>query len=208
MPWLAEIKDWASLVLLSFPSYFAFALNCVNLTSSTLQSLHNLEKITSPEKSGFSLEHMAYRFSVAQGIVNKLSIPSVLQRETAHTQQVAWLWLFLQCSQGWERLGLTPWPEVMSPWAWLSSPNWVISNSPKSQIVNKTVYCLTVSSGTPLGASSFSHANLGYECWLYSPVVKTKMRQCLQNTYQSLAHKKQSVSGGIYTCQFNAPLQF
>lgn len=32
MPWLAEIKDRPSLVLLSFPSYVAFALNCINLT--------------------------------------------------------------------------------------------------------------------------------------------------------------------------------
>ena len=32
MPWLAEIKDRPSLVLLSFPSYIAFALNCINLT--------------------------------------------------------------------------------------------------------------------------------------------------------------------------------
>lgn len=32
MSWLAEIKDGLSLVLLSFPSYFAFVLNCINLT--------------------------------------------------------------------------------------------------------------------------------------------------------------------------------
>ena len=32
MPWLAEIKDRPSLVLLSFPSYVAVALNCINLT--------------------------------------------------------------------------------------------------------------------------------------------------------------------------------
>ena len=32
MPWLVEIKGRPSLVWLSFPSYFAFALNCINLT--------------------------------------------------------------------------------------------------------------------------------------------------------------------------------
>lgn len=156
MPWLAEIKGWDSLVLLSFPSYFAFALNCINLTSSALQSLHNLEKITSAAKSGFSLKHMACRFSVAQGIVNKLSIPSIPWRETAPSQQVAPLWLFLQCSEGWERLGLTPWSKVMSRWAWLSSPNWVISNSLKSQTVNKTVHHNVVVGAE--GSSLFRHA--------------------------------------------------
>ena len=33
MPWLVEIKGWASLVLLSFPFYIAFVLNCINLTN-------------------------------------------------------------------------------------------------------------------------------------------------------------------------------
>lgn len=53
------------------------ALTCL---SSALPSLYNLEKITFPEESGFSLEHVAYRFSVAQGIVNKLSVPYSVER--------------------------------------------------------------------------------------------------------------------------------
>lgn len=176
MPWWAEIKGWASLVLLSFPSYFAFAFNCINLTSSALQNLHNLEKITSPEKSGFSLEHMACRFSVAQGTVNKLSIPTTLWREAAHAQPAAWRWPSLLCSQDWERLGLTPWPEVMSLWAWLSSPNWVISNSPKTQIVNKTVYHNAVVRG--YSSFRYTSSSLKFLTCKFGVLVLTSQPRC------------------------------
>lgn len=42
--------------------------------SPALQGLHSLEKITSPKQSGFSWEHMAFRFSVAQVTVLRRSI--------------------------------------------------------------------------------------------------------------------------------------